>query len=164
MDDDIPNSMSEEGNSIKWENGDSIDLLTWIDREGSYDLAVGYSELFWPKLEIKGKYLLRAGCTDEELADWEKATGSNPKAIEAVINHVHLSDIHMHDDTGLTDDKMIFLGNRLKEIYEAKLIWQVPDRPCVVNFDIPEDGEEYQITFWQKIWEDYQPPKFHFLR
>lgn len=167
MTDDIPASMLEEDNFFVWENGESIDLETWVGGEGNYGLAVGYTGLFWPEFEINGKYLLRAGYPKEQLTAWEKATDSNPQAIEAVINHVHLSDIHMDDDAGLTDDKMIFLGNKLKEIYEAKLSWQFPDRPCVVSFEVREEGgdmEEYQITFWQKAWEDHTPPRSHFLR
>jgi len=48
------------------------------------------------------------------------------------------------------------LGNKLKEIYEAKLQWQFPDKPCVVSFYEPDDDDdliEYQITFWQKAHE-----------
>jgi hypothetical protein len=48
------------------------------------------------------------------------------------------------------------LGNRLKDIYEAKLRWQFPERSCGVKYFVPEDPDdylEYQVTFWQKAWE-----------
>ena len=53
-------------------------------------------------------------------------------------------------------DLLMRLGSILTEIYEAKLQWQFPDRPCTVSFFIPEDREQfdgYQISFWQKAHE-----------
>ena len=52
---------------------------------------------------------------------------------------------------------MLVLGTALKEIYEAKLKWQFPDRPCTVRLYAPEDAtalDEYEITFWQTAHED----------
>lgn len=49
-------------------------------------------------------------------------------------------------------NKFLLLGNILKEIYQAKLQWQFPDKLCTVEFFIPDDPEnlmEYQISFWQ---------------
>jgi hypothetical protein len=50
-------------------------------------------------------------------------------------------------------DKIILLGNRLTEIYRAKLEWKFLHHPCAVEFYIPEDPEdpiEYQLSFWSK--------------
>jgi hypothetical protein len=47
----------------------------------------------------------------------------------------------------------MFLGKVLKEIWETKLHWQFPDRPCEFEFYEPEDRTnlvEFQLTFWQK--------------
>lgn len=67
-----------------------------------------------------------------------------------------LEDIQYVGCEDLSKDKLIVLGNVLKEIYEAKLKWQFPDRPCVVELYIPVDSDnlkEYQISFWQKCHE-----------
>ena len=56
----------------------------------------------------------------------------------------------------MTRDKVALLGAVLKEIYEAKLQRVFPDRPCVVEFYVPEDKDDlmqYQISFWQKAHE-----------
>jgi len=37
-------------------------------------------------------------------------------------------------------DKLLLLGNVLKEVYQAKLLWQFPDRPCSVEFIYPMMG------------------------
>jgi hypothetical protein len=46
----------------------------------------------------------------------------------------------------------MFIGNALKKIYEARLAYLFPQKPCVVQFYIPEDKTnltDYQISFWQ---------------
>jgi hypothetical protein len=52
----------------------------------------------------------------------------------------------------LTKDKVLLLGTILKEICEAKLQCQFPDRPCKVSLYEPPDETDlmaYEITFWQ---------------
>ena len=52
----------------------------------------------------------------------------------------------------LMADKLLALGKVLKEMHEARLQWQFPDRPCTVTLSIPEDAHDlggYQLTFWQ---------------
>ncbi len=77
-------------------------------------------------------------------------------SVEWVVNHVHIADLHYHECDDLTVDKVVVLGEALKEIYEARLRFQFPDKPCTVEFfkpDDPSDVEEYQISFWQKKHE-----------
>ena len=72
------------------------------------------------------------------------------------MNHLHIADIHCNDRENASEDKLVFLGNILREIYEVKLGSQFPDRPCVVDFSEPEDSTslvEYQLSFWQKKHE-----------
>jgi methyl coenzyme M reductase subunit C len=69
------------------------------------------------------------------------------------MNHLHIADIHYVGCDDLSKDKVVVLGNVLKEIYEAKLKVRFPDRPCVVEFRVPKDEEDlsgYQISFWQE--------------
>ena len=71
------------------------------------------------------------------------------------MNHVHIADIH-HGREDISIDKLLVIGNVLKEIYEAKLHWQFPDRPCSVELFIPDDPDDltgYQLSFWQKSHE-----------
>ena len=69
---------------------------------------------------------------------------------------LHLDGIQHGGCQDISKDKLLVLGNVLKEIYEAKLQWQFPDRPCTVEFFIPDDPDDlrdYQISFWQKCHE-----------
>ncbi len=89
----------------------------------------------------------------------ENQENSTPKGVEWVLNHLHLVDLHNHDDDNISADKLIFIGTIMKEMWEAKLRVQFPSRPCTVEFYIPDDPDdfwEYQVSFWQTIWDKEQ--------
>lgn len=149
-----PKSMTDELGA--WNNGAGIPLETWTGNEGNYKLTVGYAALLWPRFEAVDKYILVEGVSKENIEGLENQVGSTPKGVEWVLNHWHLADLHYHDDDNLSADKLLFIGNIVKEMWEAKLQTQFPDRPCTVEFRIPEDPEElweYQISFWQTAWD-----------
>jgi hypothetical protein len=149
-----PKSMTDELGA--WNNGAGIPLETWAECEGNYKLAVGYAALLWPRFEAVGKYILVEGASKENIEGFENQPGSTPKGVEWTLNHWHLADLHVHDDDNLSADKLLFVGNIVKEMWEAKLRNQFPDRPCAVEFYVPEDPEElweYQISFWQTAWD-----------
>ena len=37
-----------------WNNGDGIDVQSWIECVGSFQKAIGYSTMFWPEW-LRGK-------------------------------------------------------------------------------------------------------------
>jgi len=145
----IPPSMRAE--LARWNDGDGIDLEGWIAGSGNYALAIGYATLFWPRfVEIDG-YIVREGITSEQLRDWER-TGASRREVEAVVNHLHFADLHRHANALLSEDKLVALGEVLREIHAAKLVWQFPHSPCVVQLHVPEPGgdlDDHQLTFWQ---------------
>lgn len=139
-----------------WNNGNGADVEVLAQYEGSYRLSVSYSALLWPKFTVIGPYILREGASAEGVTHWEDSIPDDPRGVEAVMNHIHLTDYFMHVDEGLSREVIDFLTQQLCEIHEAKLLWQFPDRPCRVIRITPDDPEEldnYQITFWQKKWE-----------
>lgn len=150
---DIPESMKAE--LAAWNNGNGIDLESWIGCEGRFSLAVGYASVFWPGFTLFDGYILRDGFLENNLRGFEQQ-GQRRQSVEWVMNHLHLEDIQHGDCQDISRDKLLVLGNALKEIYEAKLQRQFPDRPCTVEFFIPDDPDdftEYQISFWQKCHE-----------
>ena len=148
-----PESMKAE--LAAWNNGNGIDLETWIGCEGRFSLAVGYASIFWPAFTLFEGYILPHGVSEDALRGFEQ-NGRSRKSVEWVMNHVHIADIHHRGCGDISKDKLLVLGNVLKEIYEAKLHWQFPDRPCTVELFIPDDPDdltEYQLSFWQKCHE-----------
>jgi hypothetical protein len=151
---EIPESMKPE--LAAWNGGAGIDLESWVGCEGRFALAVGYASIFWPRfVEFEG-YIFEEGFSERSLREFEAQEGSSRRGVEWVMNHVHLDSIQHIGCKDISADKLLALGKVLKEIYEVKLQWQFPERPCVVELYVPEDPEklaEYQLSFWQKCHE-----------
>ena len=145
---ETPPSMRAE--LAHWNNGAGVDLAGYVSGMGNYRLAVGYCTVFWPRLVLFEGYILREGVIAENVRQWEDGKLSRA-ALEWLLNHAHLADIHMfREDT--SKDKLLVLGAVMSEMLEAKLRWQFPDRPCKVAFDTPADEDDltgYQVSFWQ---------------
>jgi hypothetical protein len=136
-----------------WNGGGGIDLESWVGCEGNFSLAVGYVTVFWPKFTKFGNYIFLGEPSKNAIESFERHPGATSKNVEAVLNHLHLVDIQYAYCPDATSDKLIRLGEALKEIYEAKLAWEFPEHPCEVMLYMPDDPDElheYQITFWQR--------------
>jgi len=150
----IPESMKDELGA--WNNGKGIDLEAWVGWQGNFRLAIGYAPIFWPKFVAFEDFILRDGFSIESLRGFEAREGTTPKAVEWVMNHLHIADIH-YGCPDISRDKLIILGSMFKEIYETKLKHDFPDKPCIVEFYQPDDTDdliEYQISFWQAKHEE----------
>jgi hypothetical protein len=144
-----PDSMKAELGA--WNNGAGIDIKSWIGCKGDFSLAVGYASVFWPEFVLFEGYILLEGFSEASLRGFEEQKISR-KSVEWHMNHLHIADIQYYGCEDASRDKLLLLGNVLKEIYQAKLLWQLPDRPCSVELYIPDDEEdllEYQLSFWQ---------------
>ena len=155
---DVPESMQTE--LADWNSGSGINLESWVGCEGNFKLAVGYAAIFWPSfVEFEG-YILRAGFGLDALRGFEVQTNGDRASVEAVMNHLHIADIQSYGSPDLTPDKAVHLGGVLRDIYDAKLRWQFPDRPCRVSFYAPTDESDliaYEVTFWQVANETATP-------
>jgi len=133
-----------------WNNGAGIDIESWIACIGNFQLAVGYSTVFWPRfVEFEG-YVLREGFSVETLRGCEQCCSGVRGSVEALLNHLHIADIQTCG-TDVTGEQIVYLGRTLREIYTAKLRWQFPDREFEVRFDEGnfENLIDYQLTFFQ---------------
>lgn len=151
-----PNDMLLE--LAEWNNGDGIDLDTWTACSGDFRLAIGYSTIFWPRFVLFEDYILREGCDVESV----RKSKCDKKSFEAVMNHLHIAELQYCGCEDISEERIVFLGRILREIYEAKLAWQFPERPCEVSFFEPDDRTNliaFQITFWQKRHADAGGPK-----
>lgn len=146
----IPDSMVDELSA--WNDGKGISLQDWAGCTGNFRLAIGYASLFWPNFVQFEDYILTEGFAEAHVRAFESQDGASPKSVEWTINHVHVADIQHLGCTDISRDKVMFLGTTLREIFQAKLAWQFPDKTCVVDFyrpDDPDDLMEYQVSFWQ---------------
>ena len=141
----IPESMKKELGA--WNNGKGIDMDSWISCEGNYSLAVGYTTIFCPNfIEYEDYIFSTEEITDnfiQRIREFENQEGSTPKSVEWVLNHIHISDLHHNGCKDLT---------ALKNIYEARLNYIYPNKPCIVEFYQPDNTsliDDYQLSFWQ---------------
>jgi len=150
---EIPGSMKAE--LAAWNNGEGIDIESWIGCSGSFSLAVGYACVFWPNFVLFDDYILWEGFSESSLRGFESQQISR-KSVEWTMNHLHIADIQSGGCADISRDKLLHLGIVLKEIYEAKLLKLFPNNPCNVEFYKPPDEDdliEYQLSFWQKCHE-----------
>jgi|SRR6266851_6502430 len=134
-----------------WNNGEGIDIESWIGCEGNFRLAVGYSIIFWPQFVQFEGYVLREGFSVESLRGFERQRDGDRRSIEAVMNHLHITDIQHYHCEDKTRERIVYLGRVLRDIYRAKLARQFPERHFEVLFDdsYREDLTDYEITFYQ---------------
>jgi hypothetical protein len=145
---DDPNALIAE--LPRWNNGAGIDALSWIGCVGNFELAIGYSLIFWPRFVVVEDHVLRAGTTPDRLDAWRKQPGCERAGVEAMLNHLHIVDLHAVGEA-VTEAQVRYLGRVLKAIHEVKLRADFPDRRFEVEFN-DEPGLElldYQLTFWQ---------------
>ena len=140
----------------RWNNGAGIDAEGWIGCIGNFELAIGYSLIFWPSFVRFEGYVLREGFCEGALRGFEEQP--NPRtasaqdvrsSIEGVMNHLHIGDIHCNVEP--TEAQLRYLGRALKGIHEVKLKRDFPDLRFVVSFNDESNLvlTDYQLSFWQ---------------
>ena len=136
-----------------WNNGAGITPEDWVGCVGNFELAIGYSRLFWPDfVEHDGLVFLADGFSDDGYRDWTRHSSGDRRAVETVMNHRHVFDHFSHHGGTASEEQVVYLGRVLKEIWQAKLARDFPGRRFVVSF--PEDPvdylTDYEVTFWQE--------------
>lgn len=147
----IPESMRAE--LAAWNDGRGITLEDWTGCMGNFSLAVGYAAVFWPEFVEFEDHVLRKGFSPETLRDCGSRPGADRSGTEWLMNHLHIADIQFLGCPDLSKDKILILGNVLKEIYQVKLKHDFPNRDCEVEFLSPDDPDDligYQISFWTR--------------
>ena len=133
---------------------DWVDDLTpvgWLWFAGTPGQAVAYAELFWPAFVEYDGCVLLAEPDPANFRDWMASTNGDRRAVEAVLNHRHVTDLFGERGAGMSREQVVHLGRRLRDMWAAKLARDFPARRFVVSF--PEDGceslQDYEVSFYQ---------------
>ena len=109
------------------------------------------SKLFWPAFIEHRDCILRGDAFSQEHFDgFMTATKHDKRSVEHVVNHLHVVDIF--PDHPLTLSQVLFVGRTLREMWEAKLARDFPERVFLVTFQEPLDEDdvlEGEVTFYQ---------------
>jgi hypothetical protein len=128
-----------------WNNGRGVDLEDWIQCEGSYPDAIGYSSIFWPRFVEQCGYVLLCPFDSSALAGFERQSDGDRASVEAVMNHRHMELLFQKDGSERSEARMKYLGETMAEIYRAKLAHDFPARSFTVEYDYESDT----LTFFQ---------------
>lgn len=136
----------------EWNNGRGVDPKGWVSAMGNFQLACAYTTIFWPRFVKHDGMILREGFSPESLAGFLENCGGNKTDVERVMNHLHVIDLYHVGCADASRERVIFLGNVLKQIYECKLAAEFPGEDIVVEFDdsYREDLFGYQLLFFKR--------------
>jgi hypothetical protein len=131
--------------------GEAIDVHDWLAVRGSYELAVAFGQLFWPRFVLFEDCVFWAPGNPELFKTWIVQLGGDKPAVEAMMNHRHIIDLFPRASPA-TPQQLIYLGKLLRDIWSCKLARDFPDRTFEVVFTegAPADLVGYQVTFCQR--------------
>ena len=134
-----------------WNDGNGIDVKSWLSCIGSFVHAIAYGELFWPDFVEHDGCVFFAEFSETSYRGFMDQTKGNKKAVEAVMNHRHVLDLFPSNYANVSKDQIVYLGRLLREMWETKLRRDFPQRTFVVSFaeDSAEDLLGYEVTFFQ---------------
>jgi hypothetical protein len=129
-------------------DGDGADAITsFIAHEVGASATVALTTLFWPRfVEVDGAVLMEGAFTRKGLREWQATLGSDVRAIEGVVNHLHLWDAFERRDDPVPDDALLYLADVLAQTWRAALRAQFPDRAFEVT--VESGPEEYGPTLY----------------
>ena len=135
-----------------WNNGKGVDVRSWIGALGKFQFMIAYSTIFWPQWKIYKEMIVSVDAPEELIDRWLSECKGDKKSVESVVNHLHIKDIHHAYNEDATHERMIFLGNVLKEMYQCKLKRDFPERTVTVAFDSSpqEDILDYVLYLFQE--------------
>ena len=128
--------------------GGDLRISDYLHYYGNLDLAVAFTEYFWPKIvEVEGCYLLTPNYAKTSLTHWLDSLEGDKSRVEAVINHVHITDLFENPtgNRGEYDWKVYeYIGLVMQQSWRAALQMQFPE----VDFDVEfsSDPEDYDLT------------------
>ena len=109
-----------------------------------------YRSLFWPDfIEHDGCVFL--AFNQQRYDEWLEQCGGDREQVEATMNHRHILDVLPQAVEEPTRDLVLTVGWLLRDVWEAKLRRDFPERAFTVRFpeDYSEDLLDYEVTFWQ---------------
>lgn len=138
-------------------NGDNFSIQDWIVNEGNIKTLIAYSFILWPSfIEYDGCVIFKDRLNIGNFENWKNTEYvKNYAQIESVLNHIHILDLFGTDEKRdeISYDQIVFLGEKLCEIYSAKLKVDYPEKKFTFSFNGNEKLEafdEYEITFYQE--------------
>lgn len=132
----------------EWKGKQNWSLWDYLMAHGNMDLAVAFSELFWPiVVKIEDCYLRAGICTLEEFRTLSAELEGNSQRIETLANHLHLYDLFFSSGYSSDIDVYEHLGHLLQKSWMCALNDQFPDVHFNVILSSEPDDYGPTLTF-----------------
>jgi hypothetical protein len=132
-------------------------LRDWIKGSGSLSHLAAYLKICWPDFVEFDDCVFRAEEFASSLyAQFLEQFGGDKSAVECFLNHCHIQDLfayYFDPEKDGSRELVRYVGRQLRELWQAKLNYQFPNRKITVEFNDSDDVEkviDYQITFYQQ--------------
>ena len=132
--------------------GAAIDIHDWLAARGSYDLAIAFGQLFWPRFVLFRDCVFWRAIDPAIFEKWLRQVNSEKRAVEAMLNHVHVLDLFPNSADKATRQQLVHVGKLLQEMWSCKLAHDFPQRTFDVMFTEgdPADLVAIEVTFSQR--------------
>ncbi len=124
----------------------------WMSCIGNYGHAIGYLAIFWPDFyEYEGCVFVGSQPSKSHYKLWLEETKGDKQAVEAMLNHIHISDLFQAMDLSASTEQIKYLGNKMQEMWLSKAKIEFPQKEIVVEFDEGSmaDLADAQVTLFQ---------------
>jgi hypothetical protein len=131
------------------------DLDTWDYlnlRDADFDFTAAFSKLFWPDfVEVDGCVLLARSYNPQNFAQWQARYPGNPRAVEAMLNHVHISDLYPGIPVGPDSPLPLleYLAQVLMVCWKHALLELFPDKQFTFSYLTAPEVPSPEISFYQ---------------
>jgi hypothetical protein len=133
-----------------WSNEEQIDLRFFSKITGNIELAIAYSELFWPKFrEVRGCYV-----RDFENVEYDETkipanmSLAEQQGKESMYNHVHLYDAFPNQQQGTPLAAYEHLAQMMLHTWRCALELQFPGVKFEFYYDTEPDEYGPTISCW----------------
>lgn len=125
--------------------------------ESSIEVALGFSNLFWPNFYLYEDMVFRDVAPEIDEVDaanirsWLTQYDGDKSRVEAMLNHSHLIDLFRMRQRPGDDPQISYLATVIVEMWAAKLRQDFPDRSFEVELDRgAHETWNWEITFYQR--------------
>ena len=134
----------------------------WAFYESNLQIALGFSDLFWPPFIQYDGMVFRGSAENaisaegaKNIADWMTRFEGKRYEVERMLNHEHLIDLFRERNRDASASQIDYLAKVLHDAWAAKLKLDFPQMTFKVDLELSEPKEigDWFITFYQ------QPPE-----
>jgi hypothetical protein len=121
-------------------------LADYVQAMANPEMLLGFAELMSPATEIhEGRVFLAGHFSEETFEKWKKTATyrhGGLAAVQAVMNHVHMSDFFYRLAERVSIDNFVYVAGALGAAWKGSLEEAYPDRQFVLKID----GDEVWIS------------------